>query len=291
VGTYGYMPPEQFGDRTVPASDLYSLGATLITLATGTHPADLPQTDLAIKFEQAANLSPVFADWLRWMTEPSLNKRLTSALEALKALENEQQRSSSTVGVKKPSGSQVTLTKNAYSLEIITRSIRVGIRRLPSGQEYFLLLAFATFISPALRRILEEIFGNLAYLLTILSLAIWVLFPYLWDRFKRVRLHIDREQLYLRNEIFGFKWKLLRPTRRQDILLLNRTTKVAKLPFVKQVTINVNPGIILWVGTKKIEIGGDGRLTEPEIDWLAQELSDYLGMPITKEIVFEESDG
>ena len=30
VGTYGYMPPEQFGGRTVPSSDLYSLGATLI---------------------------------------------------------------------------------------------------------------------------------------------------------------------------------------------------------------------------------------------------------------------
>lgn len=45
VGTYGYMPPEQFGGRTVPASDIYSLGATLIGLLTGTHPADLPQKD------------------------------------------------------------------------------------------------------------------------------------------------------------------------------------------------------------------------------------------------------
>ncbi|MGL5059665.1 MAG: serine/threonine protein kinase [Microcoleus sp.] len=35
VGTYGYMPPEQFGGRTVLASDLYSLGATLIYLVTG----------------------------------------------------------------------------------------------------------------------------------------------------------------------------------------------------------------------------------------------------------------
>ena len=28
VGTYGYMPMKQFGGKTVPASDLYSLGAT-----------------------------------------------------------------------------------------------------------------------------------------------------------------------------------------------------------------------------------------------------------------------
>jgi serine/threonine protein kinase len=34
VGTYGYMPPEQFGGRVSPASDLYSLGTTLIYLLT-----------------------------------------------------------------------------------------------------------------------------------------------------------------------------------------------------------------------------------------------------------------
>lgn len=83
VGTYGYMPPEQFGGRTVAASDLYSLGATLIYLVTGTHPADLPQKDFQIQFEQAANLSPALSDWLKWMTEPSLDRRLSSANEAL----------------------------------------------------------------------------------------------------------------------------------------------------------------------------------------------------------------
>jgi len=35
VGTYGYMPPEQFGERAVPASDLYALGATLIQQIAG----------------------------------------------------------------------------------------------------------------------------------------------------------------------------------------------------------------------------------------------------------------
>jgi len=48
VGTYGYMPPEQFGGRAVPASDLYSLGATLIYLTTGKHPAELPQINLKL---------------------------------------------------------------------------------------------------------------------------------------------------------------------------------------------------------------------------------------------------
>ena len=57
VGTYGYMPFEQFGDRCVPASDLYSLGATLIYLATGYPPDQLPQKEGRLLFKNKVNLS------------------------------------------------------------------------------------------------------------------------------------------------------------------------------------------------------------------------------------------
>ena len=90
VGTYGYMPPEQFGGRAVPASDLYSLGATLIALITKQHPADLPQQDLQLEFEQFTQLSPGFTNWLKWMTHPSLERRPTSAQIAKEVLEKPQ---------------------------------------------------------------------------------------------------------------------------------------------------------------------------------------------------------
>ncbi len=82
VGTYGYMPPEQYGGRATPASDLYSLGATLICLATGRHPADLPQADMRIQFKQSASLNEAMTDWLEWLTEPALDRRLQSAPKA-----------------------------------------------------------------------------------------------------------------------------------------------------------------------------------------------------------------
>ena len=91
VGTYGYMPPEQFGGRAVPASDLYGLGATLIALITKQHPADLPQQDLQIEFEQFTQLSPGFTSWLKWMTHPSLERRSASVQIAKKVLEKPQQ--------------------------------------------------------------------------------------------------------------------------------------------------------------------------------------------------------
>jgi eukaryotic-like serine/threonine-protein kinase len=94
VGTYGYMPPEQFGGVAYPASDLYSLGATAIALLTGCHPADIPNQGLSLQFEPLLQqrglppLSPDFARWLHGLTHPSLDQRFASARDALAALEH-----------------------------------------------------------------------------------------------------------------------------------------------------------------------------------------------------------
>ncbi|MEL6138429.1 MAG: serine/threonine-protein kinase [Cyanobacteria bacterium J06626_23] len=88
VGTYGYMPLEQFGGRAEPASDLYSLGATLIYLATGRHPADLPQKKLKIDFAAQASLSRGFARWLGELVEPEVQHRPESTAIALQNLQS-----------------------------------------------------------------------------------------------------------------------------------------------------------------------------------------------------------
>jgi serine/threonine protein kinase len=112
VGTYGYMAPEQFVGRVTQASDLYSLGATLIYLITGIEPIDLPLENLQIQFEEAANVSSTFKDWLKSMTHPNLNKRFNSAQLALTALE------SGELTIQKPLFSKINLTKTADSINI-----------------------------------------------------------------------------------------------------------------------------------------------------------------------------
>jgi len=92
VGTYGYMPPEQFGGRAVPASDLYSLGATLIYLATGQHPADLTQDDMQIDFEQSSALSAAFTRWIRRLTYPDMARRIRTVDAAQESLARLQHR-------------------------------------------------------------------------------------------------------------------------------------------------------------------------------------------------------
>lgn len=89
VGTSGYAAPEQLWDRTVAASDLYALGATLIHLLTGISPENLPQRNLRIQFRDSVALSAAFTDWLERMVEPSLERRFESARQALNALRGE----------------------------------------------------------------------------------------------------------------------------------------------------------------------------------------------------------
>ncbi len=85
VGTYGYMPPEQFGGRAVLASDIYSLGMTLIAMLTGKAPTDLFRKggyyDLS-----SVTLGEPFTRWLQQTTEINPSRRLRSADEALEAL-------------------------------------------------------------------------------------------------------------------------------------------------------------------------------------------------------------
>ncbi len=123
VGTYGYMPPEQFSGRAVPASDLFSLGATLIALMTGTHPSSLPRRGAKLDTSRIANLSPEFADWLNWVIEPNLEKRAKSAQAALAAIDQGRPaESTQATTVPKPANTKVSLNRDGRSLEVILPS-------------------------------------------------------------------------------------------------------------------------------------------------------------------------
>jgi serine/threonine protein kinase len=286
VGTYGYMPPEQFGGRAVPASDIYSLGATLIYLVTGTHPADLPQKDFRIEFEPAANLRSSFSRWLRWMCEPSLDRRLSSARAALQALETEQP-STDTAGlvVRKPAGSKIKLTKNADYLEIVVPPVGFQASIVFIG-------AFATawnsFVLFWTISVLSAPFPvNIPFAL--FSLPFWGVGFFMVSQvvstlFGSLRLRLDRQQIAFYFELLGFKFNRNRPGSTQNI------TKLIYIP--KHLTKDSEGGmvmvpaeLIIWVGVQKYQIGGSGSRiqSEIEIEWLAHELSDWLGIPLTRE--------
>ncbi len=90
-GTLGFMPPEQLLNRQLTeASDLYSLGATLICLLTKTKSTEignLIDENYRINFKHLLpQLSPDFIHWLNRMVAPNLKERFPNAAYALAAI-------------------------------------------------------------------------------------------------------------------------------------------------------------------------------------------------------------
>ena len=77
VGTFGFMAPEQFQGRAMPASDVYAAGATALAMLTGREPEDLPHKGLAIDVEAALGKTarPELVRALRAMLEPDPDRR------------------------------------------------------------------------------------------------------------------------------------------------------------------------------------------------------------------------
>ncbi len=91
AGTPGFMPPEeQFGHSLTEASDLYSLGATLICLLTNTPSVEIGKLiddNYRFNFQQLVpHISPRFRSWLMKMVERNRKRRYANAAIALKAL-------------------------------------------------------------------------------------------------------------------------------------------------------------------------------------------------------------
>jgi serine/threonine protein kinase len=277
VGTYGYMPPEQFGGRAVAASDIYSLGATLIYLVTGTHPADLPQKDLRIQFENLTNLSPRLTNWLKRAIAPDLEKRFKSAQEALEALERPQLVSISSA-ISKPFGSQIILTKNDDVLQIIFPSKGFYPALLFIGA---FAIAWNSFIIFWTSIVLSAPFpGNLFFAL--FSLPFWaagigMVVNILYSLFGRERLRIDSQQISLTKELFGIQYPQARTSPRQAINKL-QYKEISYAKHSESDRVNLPASLSIWAGKRQYHL--NSNLTEPEIAWLASELSDWLDLPI-----------
>ncbi len=251
VGTYGYMPPEQFGGRAVPASDLYSLGATLIYLVTGCHPADLPQLDLCIQFESTASLSPTLTSWLKWLVEPSLNKRPATAQEALAELDNdwgaEETIAVPVTTITQPATTSIDVRRNSKFLEVVLPSAQAIV---PNLWRWWISLVVVLLLPTGLG-------VGLAIAITLLSR---------WQGKTHIRL--DQRQLLITRDIFGWQYTrpLFVPQRHLWKLVLLTRKQPARL--------------ILCIGTQTCEVQG----TSDEMQWLAYELSRWLDLPINTNI-------
>jgi serine/threonine protein kinase len=277
VGTYGYMPPEQFSGRTTPVSDLYSLGVTLIYIITGQHPADLMTDDLQLEFEQSTTLSPELTRWLRRMVQSAPSKRFANAREALQALKNPQAQNLR-LPVAQPVGSQITIQQGNDQLYI----------QLPHNY----LVS-----SDQLSQFLEMGTGavGLALFVMIFTASPWhivsfIVFIYLCDVISEIRSYkilINDEKISFQALLMSFKLKTW-SYRKEDIHRLAFGKQPLKgwaqtmLPVEHQ-----HYQVILNIGAKPYVIHAQNEI---EISWLAHEFSKHLNLPLTSLTTHEPTD-
>ena len=262
VGTYGYVPMEQFAGRAERASDLYALGATLIHLITGTNPADLPHQNSRIEFANLVSIDLGLINWIGKLTEPNINDRISTATDAIAALENKYSLSPATTK-HKPTGSKIQLQKTASVLEIkIPRRGRKSLRFL------YLIGSFGALLPQIIYLINIKIHSysyGLSYYLFIFLLSLFLGIPVvLLSSFGDTDLCFDRDNFEVKWKIFGFcYWRKTGKTKNiQEIYQENK--KVASAPM--GVTIEL-------IKNKKINTT---PLSTIERYWLINEIADWL---------------
>jgi serine/threonine protein kinase len=87
VGTFGYMAPEQLHGQATSATDIYALGATIVALAGGVEPEDVPRKGLRMDLARhLPSLDRGLRDALTAMTDPDPDKRPQRAREVVALL-------------------------------------------------------------------------------------------------------------------------------------------------------------------------------------------------------------
>lgn len=290
VGTAGYAPLEQFWGRAVPASDLYSLGATLIHLLTGLSPVDLPQQNLRIQFKDRVSLNPNLIGWIEALTAPDLTQRYSTAKDAIADLNADRYLNAPLQQIRQPTGSCVKLWKSPsqLKLEIPGRGIKIlwdififGLKVILAGTSLisivvFLLLLVGLFFGGAILMVsmIENPFGT-ALLLSILLSLVWLVTRsisslstdsnHLAENLKIPLAKVPHFSLYLDKSYLIMEYKLLGWSYLKQRCY---TTRIKQIEQIHGKEISIDAGEL------KYAIGQ--TLTEYERYWVTQELQSWL---------------
>ncbi len=267
VGSYGYTPIEQFGGRSVPASDLYALGATLIHLLTGVCPADLPQQNLRIQWRDKVTISATFADWIDQLVHPDVNQRFQRARQAIDALNL-----TTSIGafpstrLERPKDTSVKLLRSKHRLEIIIpkeRQSDVSQGRVLTG---LMMLGVAVpvfmFVLPMMLLFLLYGISNSATWIALFALIGFVLF--VSPAFERTYIRFDRREFVVETQRFG-------ATSNRMTGVTADIREVRRDNLCKQIAITSGP---YRTGYRLHRFGQE--LTDFEQAWLLKEIRSWL---------------
>ncbi len=261
VGTFGYVPFEQFSGQTVPASDYYAAGATLLYMLSHRHPSDFPTDKLKPDFRSSLHCSSRLLRLLDSLFEPDVTKRAASGKAVKKILKKRIRKdkfSDLPVEFLQPPNTHIKKivdTEDRLTFSVPKRNLHQGLKRVLASGILFItapisgpLAGFGVLAGTfALASGLSSIFGRTLIEFT----PEWVHIRRQWFRFeyghsKRIpSASIRKSDITSHSkETHGRRWR-----KRRSILGLNHAGKT-------------------------IELGA--RLTNQESEWLIQEINEYI---------------
>ena len=296
VGTYGYMPPEQFRGKAIPATDLYALGATVLFLLTGRSPADLPEVRFKINFRSSVNISPSFANWLEKMIQPAIEDRFSSAHEALKVLSGISYETLHNQAKKRenqdfshikspPLGSLIKFKRTYDLLEIeipssFSNSIKDGLTWPIISYiigDVLVWLAFSFLFSCYIgMAIIGALSGVHLYLSLLIAglLATYVITQIISNHFTKRRIVIGEQNFKIDWEVFKFKLSKMSKKGKTQDLNYAELTVTEKNNSEGDKIINREFGLPHGAYVYKMA----DHLSRSEKEWLAQEINGFLEM-------------
>lgn len=200
VGTLGYMSPEQLRGNVVPASDLYSLGCSLIFLLTRKLPTDLPQKRMKLDFRSQVNLSSHFADWLDKLLEPAIEDRFTSASVASKTLKSKR----AILQTANPQALDYSISDRILSRQTAER-IQIQITSRGIGCGYYPLMLICIVWSFGFLNLFIHSGEPIAFIIGLLGIAVAVraVISIWYIRVRKTILEIDSQYFSLRRKKFS----------------------------------------------------------------------------------------
>ncbi|MBE9039965.1 serine/threonine protein kinase [Oscillatoriales cyanobacterium LEGE 11467] len=271
AGTYGYMAPEQFRGKTVLATDLYGLGATLIFLLTRKPPTELPQRKLKIYFRSHVRIEKRFCNWIDRLIEPVADDRFLCAEEALAVLQGKPEfdRQTSTPQTRRPTNSPITLINDRDRLlvEIPPIWLRSPHSRLfalfPAIIDGFLLLmlwitAISSYVLTPVGSIYISIYG-------LFGLGLFVQF--LHSSIFRLVFKTDVNEFALQRYFFRWCYQTVQ----------GRTKEIIEIELQPiGLSMNKDPITVCTLRCRLRQYRFGCFLTEMEKEWLVAEVREFL---------------
>ncbi len=267
IGTLGYAAVEQFRCQVKPASDLYSLGATLLFLLIRRSPDTLPHQRMKLAFRDRVQISPEFANWLEQMLEPAIEDRFPSAQAAQLALPKHSDPFNQLIHCR-PSSSRVILKKSDQRLSIYIPPPRTFTQVVTVMGFWGIVRSLLLFMYINIYIFMIYLFilyyQNWLFIFTVFPLEILVIRAILWELWYHRFIEIDRRNFRLQSRLFN----------RNISTIQGKTADIVKVELYSyKVKYGVETCVAIWQGVQKHTLK---QLDNQEKRWLVAEISDFL---------------